>query len=1140
MRWLMVLLLALMPLTALAQSDAPQPEASEEDKGMLAGFIESSLSGAGRTVEVIGLRGAISSEASLQELRISDDEGLWLSLTDVSLNWNRLAVLRGDFEVNHLRAEKIVLARLPKTTPDPSAPKAQATPFSLPELPVSIDIADLTANRIEIGETVLGEAFALSLQARLVLADGTGDALFNAARLDGPQGIFLIDAAYANATRDLRLDLRVSEDQQGLISTLAKLPGEPTIAFTVQGEGPIDDFTADIRLATNGEDRVKGQVILATEPMSDVTDAEEAPPFMRTVAADLRGDIAPLFDTDFQRFFGTDIGLTTFARLFPDGRITLENLALWTASLNLAGDLELAANGMPRQFGLHLRMRDPENRPMLLPVSGKRIYLDETNLTASFDANMGDRWTLDGTITGLETAALGLNSVELSGRGAITPQSPLQVSANLLLDMAGLRLEDAGLSQAVGTDATLSADLIWNEGADLELTSFDLRSGDLGANGNAVLSGFESSMAVEGSVQLNLPDAARFSALAGRDLGGALDARIDGRFAALDGVFDADLTAQARDLVISVPQVDALAKGDSKLIVSASRDFDGLNLRNVSLKNDAVDVGAQGTLSDTNGDIQFFANLTDAGLVLPDISGPADFRGRAQLIEGDWQVEATANAPADSKASVRATLPADGALKADIDLTLGRVENFFPTLPGAARVKGTVAQDGTGWQVALDATGPAGSALQGNGLIDPAGSKNALQVTGSLPLAAANRALAPNSLQGTAQLDMRLNGPLDLNGLDGTVSLVGARLALPDLRIAFSEIAGTVQVQNAVAAIDMTSTYSHGGQFAANGTVGLTAPFNANLPVRLIGIKHREGQLLETSAEGEITLSGPLTGGGLIAGDLVLGQTDIRISAAALGGAGAVPDITHIGEPSSVRTTRLRAGVLKTEKPKSATARPFGLDVTISTGERISISGLGLASDFEGALTVGGTTDNVIPEGGLELIRGRMNLLGKSLELDEGRVTLAGGFVPTVRIVATSEQTDATIRLTLEGSLEAPEITLSSDPELPEDEVLSQLLFGRDISSISPLQALQLATTLASLSGGAGGGGLFSLTTDGGTAGLSTSGYLNENLYTEVGVDSEGKSTIDLNLDVNDKVTVKGMVNSDSETGIGIFYQRDY
>ncbi|MGR3635539.1 MAG: translocation/assembly module TamB domain-containing protein [Shimia sp.] len=1136
MRWIVLLLLALLPISLMAQTATEAPEASEEDKGRLATFIEDQLSGAGREVEVIGLRGALSSQATLQELRISDDTGIWLTMSGVTLNWNRLAVLAGNFDVNQLKADKIVLTRIPTTTADPEAPKAEATPFALPELPVSINVADLSATRIELGEAVLGEALTLSLQARLILAGGDGGVLLNATRLDGASGHFLIDAAYSNTTRDLRLDLNASEASGGIVTTLAGIPGAPAIELTTLGAGPIDDFTADIRLASDGQDRLTGQVVLSAEP--DQIDTEA---LVRTVQADLRGDIAPLFDDEFRRFFGSDIGLTTFARLFPDGRVTLENLALWTAALNLTGDLELAATGMPRQFGLNLRMRDPDGAPMLLPVAGDPIQLNQANLTASFDADEGDRWTLDGTLSGLDAPAIGLTKLGISGHGLINRDAPRKISADLLLNMAGLRMEDAGFAEAVGSDGTLSANLIWNEGADLEVSAFELLSGGLVARGNATLSGLSQSLAIDGKARLLVPDATRFAALSGRDVSGEVSAEVSGKFATLDRAFDGQAFVRSRDLAIGEPQIDALIKGEATVTVSAARDFDGLTLRDFTAKSDAIDAGAQGALSSAAGDLSFFAKLTDVALVVPDIAGPASLRGRAQMADGDWSIDAAATGPADTSVTVLAALPRGGGGKADFDLEIARVETFLPTLPGRARVSGSAEQDGPLWQVALDATGPFDSTLNGAGTVDLQGNKNAVKLTGSLPLAVANRALSPNSIQGTAQLDMALNGALDPKNLSGTVSIGGARMAMPELRMAFNDIGGTVTLRESTAAVDFTTAYSGGGQIAVNGTVGLTAPFNANLPVQLINITHQEGRLLKTSVDGTIALSGPLTGGGQISGDLVVGQTDIRIIAGALGGVGSIPDIVHVGELGGSLATRTRAGVIKDDKQRSGGSRPFGLGINVRTGERINVSGLGLNADFEGGLTIGGTTANIVPEGGLELIRGRMNFVGKTLELEEGRVALAGGFVPTVRIVAISEQSEATIRLIVDGFLEDPDIELTSDPELPEDEVLSQLLFGRDIANISPIQAIQLARAVASMSGGGGGGGLFSLGVEsGGGVGLTTGGYLSENLYTEIGVDSKGKSSIDLNIDLNEKITIKGRVNSDSETGIGIFYQRDY
>jgi translocation and assembly module TamB len=63
--------------------------------------------------------------------------------------------------------------------------------------------------------------------------------------------------------------------------------------------------------------------------------------------------------------------------------------------------------------------------------------------------------------------------------------------------------------------------------------------------------------------------------------------------------------------------------------------------------------------------------------------------------------------------------------------------------------------------------------------------------------------------------------------------------------------------------------------------------------------------------------------------------------------------------------------------------------------------------------------------------------------------------------------------------------------------------------------------------------------TDGTTA-LKAGKYISDNVYTEIEVDQEGKSRINLNLDLRDGLTAKGRLGADGETGIGIYLQRDY
>ena len=60
-----------------------------------------------------------------------------------------------------------------------------------------------------------------------------------------------------------------------------------------------------------------------------------------------------------------------------------------------------------------------------------------------------------------------------------------------------------------------------------------------------------------------------------------------------------------------------------------------------------------------------------------------------------------------------------------------------------------------------------------------------------------------------------------------------------------------------------------------------------------------------------------------------------------------------------------------------------------------------------------------------------------------------------------------------------------------------------------------------------------------GNAAVRAGTYVTDNIYTDVTVGSEN-TEINLNLDLTDSITVTGSAGSDGDTGIGIFYERDY
>jgi translocation and assembly module TamB len=215
------------------------------------------------------------------------------------------------------------------------------------------------------------------------------------------------------------------------------------------------------------------------------------------------------------------------------------------------------------------------------------------------------------------------------------------------------------------------------------------------------------------------------------------------------------------------------------------------------------------------------------------------------------------------------------------------------------------------------------------------------------------------------------------------------------------------------------------------------------------------------------------------------------------------------------------------------------------------VRGRGLDAELGGRLRIGGTSADVSPAGFFELRRGRLDILGKRLTLTEGRVTMQGSLDPWLRFVAETEIDSTDVQVIIEGLASAPEVTFASNPDLPQEEIVARLIFGRGLDDISPLQAAQLASAVATLSGGGGDlvgrlrGGLgladldVSQTADGDTQ-VSAGAYISEKVYTEVTADSAGKQRINLNLDLTGSLTVKGGASNDGDSGIGIFFERDY
>jgi translocation and assembly module TamB len=170
----------------------------------------------------------------------------------------------------------------------------------------------------------------------------------------------------------------------------------------------------------------------------------------------------------------------------------------------------------------------------------------------------------------------------------------------------------------------------------------------------------------------------------------------------------------------------------------------------------------------------------------------------------------------------------------------------------------------------------------------------------------------------------------------------------------------------------------------------------------------------------------------------------------------------------------------------------------------------------------------------------------------EGSTQFQGSLVPYIRFVTETSTDAGTASIIVQGPADEPEVLFESDPEAPQDEVLSQILFGTDISNISALQALELANAVAVLAGRGGTGvigrlrngfGLDNLdltTTDDGQTAVRVGKYLTDNVYTDFTAAADGTSEVNLNLDVTDSFKATAGYESDGNSSLGLFFERDY
>ena len=234
------------------------------------------------------------------------------------------------------------------------------------------------------------------------------------------------------------------------------------------------------------------------------------------------------------------------------------------------------------------------------------------------------------------------------------------------------------------------------------------------------------------------------------------------------------------------------------------------------------------------------------------------------------------------------------------------------------------------------------------------------------------------------------------------------------------------------------------------------------------------------------------------------------------------------------------------------------LDVHVRAPGQVFVSGMGLESEWSMDLHAVGTTDDPQVLGDMKVVRGRYSFAGRDFTISTGTITFNGGALtdPQITLTATASLNDVTGTIDVTGSAQRPDITFSSSPALPQDEVLSRMLFGTSVTNLSATEALQLASAVNGLRGGKENlnplGALRSATgidrlsivgadtTTGRGTSLAAGKYITNNVYAEIVTDTKGFTATQLEIALSRTLSVLSQTGGSNGTQVSVRYQKDY
>ena len=288
---------------------------SDSGRAFIASQIDGRKLGPLGTIRVQGLKGDPLEAASIADIALVDDEGVWLRAKDARIEWTPEGLFAGELEIQKINIATVDVLRSPHVTAPPEEGSA-------PDIGLSLD--EVTIDDLHIAPAIIGsDAHYRIAGGASRRRDASGFAKLMLSPLQGPNDRADITAEWST-TGSLKGAATVGGPADGLIAALVQGPKDQPVAFTGRLDGTLAQFTGGATLSFGAEQ------VASFDITRDATQAN--------ITADLAAANWPLLAPLVERA-GATVKL--------EARADLANLAQAPATVKLtapAGIIDIAAN----------------------------------------------------------------------------------------------------------------------------------------------------------------------------------------------------------------------------------------------------------------------------------------------------------------------------------------------------------------------------------------------------------------------------------------------------------------------------------------------------------------------------------------------------------------------------------------------------------------------------------------------------------------------------------------------------------------------------------------------------------------------------------------------------------------------------